>query len=171
MKKFITAVLSGIMCLSLCACNVQETVSDIAEEVTSSDTSEKIYKVNESAKADDVVVTMTDVYESEGEPYLEPEEGNVFVICEFNIENNSDKEINISSMLNFDAYCDDYSCELSISALSSNNDKQQLDGTIAAGKKFSGIVGYEVPAEWTNIEVRYAPDILKDDKLIFVYEK
>ena len=45
MKKFIATVLSGIMCLSLCACDVQKTVSDISEEVTSSDTSEKNKKV------------------------------------------------------------------------------------------------------------------------------
>ena len=74
-------------------------------------------------------------------------------------------------MLNFNAYCDDYSCELSISALTANSDKQQLDGTIAAGKKLSGIVGYEVPAEWSNMEVRFSPGLLTNDEVVFVATK
>ena len=172
MKKIITTILLGVFCLSLCACNAGEVVTDVVEEVTQSEeVSKKTYTVGEKAEIDNIAITMSDVYESKGEAYLEPADGNVFVICEFNIENNSTEELNVSSMLNFEAYCDDFSCDLSISALASNNDKKQLDGTVAAGKKLSGVVGYEVPADWSSIEIRYQSDILKDNKVIFVANK
>ena len=36
--------------------------------------------------------------------------------------------------------------------------KNQLDGTVAPGKKFNGVIGYEVPANWEKLEVLFTPD-------------
>ncbi len=163
MKKIIAIILMGLLCLSLCACSVDESVK-------SENNIKENYGVGEMAEQKDVSVTLVDVFESNGAEFLEPAEGNVFVFCEFNIVNNSDSELTVSSLMNFDAYFDDESSELSITALSST-DKKQLDGTVAAGKKLSGVVAYEVPADWGNVEIHYTPDILKEDKLIFVADK
>lgn len=97
------------------------------------------------------------VEESEGESFLQPTDGNVFVSCEFEIVNNSSKEINVSSLISFEAYCNDYSTSVSLSALSAFSDKNQLDGTVAPGKKMNGIVAYEVPADWSKLEIEYSP--------------
>ncbi|MBE7011369.1 MAG: DUF4352 domain-containing protein [Ruminococcaceae bacterium] len=166
MKKIITTILLGVLCLSLCACNTKNIVSNTMEDVTN-----KTFSLGEKAEIDDVEVTMVDVYESTGEAFSKPADGNVYVICEFNIENNSSKDLTVSSMLSFEAYCDDSSCNLSISAMASNSEKKQLDGKIAPGKKLSGIIGYEVPADWSNMEIRYTPDPLKDDEVVFVATK
>ena len=46
-------------------------------------------------------------------------------------------------MASFEAYADDYELNYSVSALLEKNDQNQLDGTIAAGKKRNGVIGYE----------------------------
>ena len=97
------------------------------------------------------------VEESEGESFLQPTDGNVFVSCEFEIVNNSSKEINVSSLISFEAYCNDYSTSVSLSVLSAFSDKNQLDGTVAPGKKMNGIVAYEMPADWSKLEIEYSP--------------
>lgn len=72
-------------------------------------------------------------------------------------DRNSSKEINVSSLISFEAYCNDYSTSVSLSALSAFSDKNQLDGTVAPGKKMNGIVAYEVPADWSKLEIEYSP--------------
>ena len=158
MKKILALTLAMILvCLTVCSCS-------------SSDETKKNFKVGETAKIDDVSITLTDVSESHGGDFFGPDEGNVFVLCEFNIENNSDEELTISSILCFETYFDDYEADISISALTAS-EKDSLDGTIAPGKKMSGVIGYEVSADWKNVEIHYTPNIIKDDKIIFVAEK
>ena len=49
--------------------------------------------------------------------YLTPSAGNIFVTLEFEIENDSSSDINVSSIASFEAYCDDYSVTESITAV------------------------------------------------------
>lgn len=122
----------------------------------------------ETAQLKNILVTFINVSESTGSTYNKPAEGNIFVICEFEITNNSKEEITVSSIMNFEAYCDDYACSLSLGAMIENDDKNQLDGTVAAGKKMRGVIGYEVPADWKELEVRYTPDLWSEKTIIFV---
>ena len=126
------------------------------------------FYIGETAELDKVQTTLIDVTESTGSEYNQPNEGNVFVLCEFEICNNSDTEIAVSSMLSFEAYCDDYTCSGSFSALLEKGDKNQLDGTVAAGKKFKGVVGYEVPEDWKELEIRYTPDYWNGNDIVFI---
>lgn len=75
-------------------------------------------------------VTLASVTESTGSTYGTPTEGNVFVLCEFEMANNSDKKIAVSSMMSFEAYCDDYTCTFSLGALMEKSNKNQLDRTV-----------------------------------------
>ena len=127
----------------------------------------KFYE-GETAILKDVSVTFLGVTESTGSTFNYPTDGNVFVLCEFEIANNSDKEINVSSMLSFEAYCDDYTCTFSLTALMEKGNKNQLDGTVAPGKKFKGVIGYEVPADWGELEVRFTPDFWYGKEIVFV---
>ena len=56
-------------------------------------------------------------------------------------------------------------------ALLEKGDKNQLDGTIAPGKKMSGIVGYEVPADWKNMEIHFKDNVWSDNKFEFIINK
>lgn len=126
------------------------------------------FGVGETAELKGVGVTLVGVTESTGSTYNTPTDGNVFVLCEFEIANQSDKEINVSSMMSFEAYCDDYTCTFSLGALMEKGNKNQLDGTVAAGKKFNGVVGYEVPADWQELEIIFTPDFWSGKDITFV---
>lgn len=129
------------------------------------------FYVGETAELKGVLVTLVNVTESTGSQFNTPTDGNVFVLCEFEIVNNSDKEINVSSMMSFEAYCDDYACTFSLTALLEKGNKNQLDGTVAAGKKFNGVIGYEVSADWKELEVRFTPDFWSGNDIVFVANK
>lgn len=96
--------------------------------------SPSIYHVGDIVQLDNINVTLLGVYESNGSQFIEPTEGNVYVTFEFDIDNQSDSEITVSSMMSFEAYFDDYSSNISIGAMG-ESDKAQLDGSVAAGKK------------------------------------
>lgn len=126
------------------------------------------YAVGEVAELKEVKVTLVSVTENAGSEFNTPAEGNVYVLCEFEIENNSNKDVNVSSMLCFEAYCDSYTCNMSIGALVEKGDKNQLDGTVAAGKKFNGVIGYEVPADWKELEIKFTPDFWSGKDITFI---
>ena len=117
----------------------------------------------------DVIVSLVGVSENNGGNYMAPQDGNVFIVCEFEIENNSDSDIAVSSLMSFEAYVDDYSTQMNLSAMLSTG-KPQLDGTVAPGKKMGGVIGYEAAADWQNIEVRFAPGFWSKD-IVFTYSK
>lgn len=138
------------------------------DEEPESDTS--TFGIGEQVSLKDVIVTLNSVTESNGKQFFEPDEGNVYILCEFTIENNSEKELAVSSLLCFDGYVDDYATSLSITAQTAS-DKNQLDGTIAAGKKMNGIIGYEAPEDWGEIEIHFTPDFWSGKDIIFKAEK
>lgn len=149
----------------------KQTDSDSKAEEKESDNDKNVFSVGEAAEMNNIIVSLKDVSESSGSDFNKPSDGNVFLICEFEITNNSDEEINVSSMLSFEAYCDDYTCSFSLSALLEKENKNQLDGTVAAGKKFNGVVGYEVPSDWKNMEIHFTPDFWGNKDFVFVAEK
>ena len=126
------------------------------------------FGVGEKVELNNVVVTLLGVTESYGSQFNKPSEGNEFVLCEFEIENNSSKEITVSSIMSFNAYCDDYTLSYSLQALMEKGNNQQLDGTIASGKKFKGVIGYEVPTDWKEVEIHFTPDFWTSKNIIFV---
>ena len=128
------------------------------------------FLLGEIAELDNVRVTLSDYKENTGSEWNKPADGNVFILVQFEIENNSNEEIAVSSMISFEAYADDYAANLSIGALA-ENEETQLDGTIAAGKKMKGWIGYEVPSDWKKFEVHFVDSIWSSTPFKFVIEK
>ena len=126
------------------------------------------FTVGDTVTKKDVYVTLVDVREFDGE-FLHPEEGNVFVAFELEIENKSDSPIAISSLMCFEAYFDDYAANFSLGA-ETESGSNQLDGEIAPGKKMKGAICYEVPADWSTAELHFNPDLYGAD-FVFVYSK
>ena len=147
-------------------------VDNGSNQTSTTTTAAKIEKntfaVGETAELKDIQVSLVGVTESTGSQFNKPTEGNVFVICEFEIANNSDEEIIVSSMLSFEAYCDDYTCTYSLAALLEKENKNQLDGNVAAGKKFNGVIGYEVPENWQELEIHFTPDFWSGKDIVFI---
>ena len=128
------------------------------------------FGVGETAELNGISVKFDSCTENSGSQFNTPDDGNVFLLCEFSIDNQSDKDIAVSSIASFSAYIDDYSTNLSISA-TTEADKTQLDGAIAAGKKMTGVVGYEVPKDWKEIEIRFTPDFWSGSEITFIADK
>lgn len=139
-------------------------------ESSSEEEKETVFRKGEIAELNGVQVTLTDYKESTGSEYNKPTDGNVFLMAEFEIANNTEKELAISSALSFEAYADDYALNYSFSALM-EKEGNQLDGTIAAGKKLKGWIGWEVPADYQNVEIHFTDNVWSSDKFIFVIEK
>lgn len=146
-------------------------VESISNNNSENSNKDVTFRVGQIAELNDVVVSMVNVSESAGSEYNTPTDGNVFVLCEFEIANNSNEEIAVSSMMSFEAYCDDYTCTFSLSALMEKGNKNQLDGTVAPGKKFNGVIGYELPSDWQVLEVHFTPDFWNDKDIIFIATK
>ena len=135
-----------------------------SEEVTS-------YHVGDTVDVNDIKVTLVSAEQSSGSQFLQPEDGNIYVNMVFEIENGSSKDIAVSSMLSFEAYCDDYSVSQSITgAASEGNGKDTLDGSVAAGKKLKGTITYEVPEDFGKLEVSFTPDFWDGKTADFVVE-
>ena len=149
---------------------VADTPSAQAATAQPNSATQNVFGVGDMVKLNNVIVTLVGVDESRGGEFMEPDEGKVFLICEFEIENASDQDITVSSLLSFEAYVDDYATMLDISATVSA-DKQQLDGSIAAGKKMNGVVGYAVDADWSELEIRFMPDFVSGKEIVFQYSK
>ncbi|MCR5150683.1 MAG: DUF4352 domain-containing protein [Clostridiales bacterium] len=127
---------------------------------------EKTNGIGDTVKYDGINITLVDVENSYGAKYFGPDDGNVYVICEFEIANNSDETINVSSIANFNAYVDGYSTDESITAVTAT-DKKTLNGTVAPGKKLNGVLCYEVSEDWEKLEIIYTPDFWSDKNITF----
>ena len=146
---------------------VGENTTPATTTAADSQTEKNAFAVGEIAELRDVQVSLVDVTESTGSSFNTPNEGNVFVLCEFEITNNSKEEVAVSSMLSFEAYCDDYACTYSLGAIMEKGNKNQLDGTVAAGKKMNGVIGYEVAENWSVIEIHFTPDFWSGKDIVF----
>ncbi len=177
MKRMIVVGLCLALAAAAAGCSTSDSSSQgvpgtvASGEQNSGQTGETAYGKGETAEIEGVKVTLLDVTENTGSEYLKPKEGNVFLLCEFEIDNQSSDEVAVSTALSFECYVDDVKTTLSISALSSKEDKEQLDGTVAAGKKMVGVVGYEVSEDWKDLSLSFKPDVLSTDKLIFETSK
>ena len=131
------------------------------------------FDVGEVADIKGIQVSLLGTTESKGSDFLKPDEGNIFILCEFEISNNSDKDISVSSIMSFEAYCDDYSVNQDILGLQApeGKGKNQLDGSVAAGKKMNGIIAYQVPEDWKNLEIKFSPSFWSNKSATFIATK
>lgn len=143
---------------------VQVSTAAVEEEKTD-------FGIGEVVDLNGIEATLLTVTESTGGQFTKPADGNVFVILEFDIANNSKEDITVSSMLCFEAYCDDYSVNQSMTGLMEDNGKKQLDGNVAVGKKISGVITYEVPTDWKQMEVSFTPSFWSGKAIKFIATK
>jgi uncharacterized protein (UPF0333 family) len=129
------------------------------------------YNIGQSATSNGITMTLASVTESKGSDYIKPTDGKIFLLCEFNIDNNSNKDLSISSVLCFESYVDGYSIDQSLTGLAAKGSKQQLDGKVASGKKMNGVIAYEVPKDWKELELQVNDSKLSGLKATFIFNK
>ena len=116
-----------------------------------------VFTVGDAVELNGVKTTLLSAEEYPGKQYMMPTDGNVFLVCQFEIENDSSAEITVSSMVSFNAYCDNYSVNLSVTGEMLEDSWKTLDGTVAPGKKINGVIAYEIPQDWQKMEISYTP--------------
>lgn len=183
LKKVIGVFIAIVGVLILIgSCSSGDDVKNVTPENTDSENTKDIdtnsnkttaFSVGEIAEYRDVQVSVLDYEESTGNEWGKPEDGNVFVFINIEIANNSDEEINISSLVSFDGYCDDYKLDFSSNAFMAmtTNNMNQLDGSVATGKKMNGYLCIEVPSDWEVIEVYYKDNVWLGSNFKFVITK
>lgn len=129
------------------------------------------YAIGDTAKVGDVEITLVSVKEYNGSKQRQPGEGNKFVMFEFTIKNKSKQEIIISSKMNFAAYADGAELKQVHLNTKESDGMQQLDGSLAAGKKMSGVVSYEIPIGYKEAQVHYMPTTNASEHVVFSYKK
>lgn len=169
MKKVVFLILCVVMCLSVVSC-FEEPVKETNSVSSQTEKTEQKFGLNESAVFSSLKFTATQIKESDGENFFTPQTGNVFIGVKFTVENISDEEQSISTLLLFDGYVDDVKCEYSISA-SCAFDEGTLDGSIAPGKKLVGWYALEVPKEWKQLELNVQSNLFSNNSAKFVFEK
>lgn len=172
MKKCTLILLSLALCFSVTACTSEDVPTKGQAEVSPNETvkEKEIFGINETAVFQDLKFTATEMKQSDGSDFFTPESGNVFVGINFTIENISDEEQSISSILLFDAYADDVKCDYSFNAACAF-DGDGLDGSIAPGKKLTGWYAVEVPANWGSIELNVQSSWLSNNHATFIFTK
>lgn len=131
--------------------------SQAASQSSEAQPEQTVFTVGDTVELNGVKTTLLSAEEYPGKQYMMPTDGNVFLVCQFEIENDSSEEINVSSMVSFNAYCDDYSVSLSITGEMLEDSWKSLDGTVAPGKKINGVIAYEIPQDWQKMEISYTP--------------
>ena len=171
MKKILCCVLSLIIVACCTACISEDAPTKQTGEVgNSSVKKEETFGLNDTAAFKTLKFTATEIKESSGETFFTPDDGNVFVGIKFTIENISDEEQTVSSLLLFEGYADDVKCDYSFSAVSAF-DGGTLDGSLAAGKKLVGWYALEVPENWSTIELDVQSTWLSSKSAKFVFNK
>lgn len=172
MKQLISILLCVALCFCFSACTVD---NDVPQKETNNvqQSEEKVdetFGLNESAVFEKLKFVATEIKETQGTDFFTPEAGNVFVGIKFEIENISQEEQTVSTLLLFDGYVDDIKCDYSFSATCAF-DEGTLDGELAAGKKLVGWYALEVPANWQEIELNVQSTWLSNNSAKFVFQK
>jgi len=128
------------------------------------------YSLNDTASFKNIKVTANKIEKSNGSQYLEPGDDNTFVGVHFTIENTSDKEQTISSILLFEAYVDDVKADHSFSGLMAFSNDGSLDGQLSPGKKMEGWYAVEAPENASKLELEVKSSWLGSGKAVFEFD-
>ena len=149
----------------------KDTSGQVTENNQSSESEDTF--TGDSATFNDITISLVHATESKGGSLASPHDGNVFYVCEFEVVNNSSSDVTINSLSCVEAFCGDYSVSEDISGLllPEAADKNSLDGTIAAGQTFTGLVTYQIPSNFTQMTFRITPDFWNGESATFTVPK
>ena len=168
-NRVVTMVLALLVALLSCFCFVaceMPNDSDTTSGESASATGDGVYALNEPAELPNLRITADTIERNEGRELFTPDDGNVFVGVQFTIENISDEEQAISSVLLFNAYADGVQTDYSLNA-NLAFDKDTLDGSISPGKKMIGYYSVEVPSSTQTLEIEVQGSWLSSEKVAF----
>jgi hypothetical protein len=128
-----------------------------------------IFGLNDKAVFRNIAVTATRVETSKGEGFATADEGNIFVGVWFVIENTSNEEQHISTLLLFDSYADYVKLNNFSLGAAMAFSGGTLDGTISPGRRMEGYYAVEIPENTTKLEIEVKSAWLTSGKAVFTF--
>lgn len=138
---------------------------EVANVVCNANEGDSRLAVGETGVRDGVEMTILQVKESRGSTACRPADGYVFVWCEFEIRNPSDKTIFLFPTLGFRAVCDGYTVNPSQRAASTA--PMSFPTNLISGEKARGMLCYELPVNWRSLRLTYSGLFEELDQLSF----
>lgn len=131
------------------------------------------FSIGDTADFDGIQIKVSSAVLSKGSEFVKPDDGKLFLGVIVDIVNNSSNDINISSMANFEAYCDDYALNQDILGYQAPeiDGFSQLDGSVAAGKKMNGVIAYQVPEDFKTFDLSISPDFWSSQNVKYTFTK
>lgn len=144
--------------------------SSVQDSQKSEESNKTEFTVGDTADFDGIQVKLSSVIMSKGDgQFVTPDDGKKFLCFLLDINNGSSNDIAVSSLVSFEAYCDDYSVSLDLMGYQAPevDGLGQLDGNVAAGKRMSGVICYQVPDDFQTFELNYSPSFWNNKKVTF----
>ncbi len=178
MKKTIISIIIGCALLAGCAANsskveiennakqeTKETVKeDVKEEVKKDKKKTAVLGIGEMVQSNGLNITLNAVGKVESEyEFIKPKEGHEFFKANITLENVTEEDMPISSLMMF-KMVDDNGVKYDLAVV---NGEGSLDGTIGAGRKMTGDFTCEVKKD-VKLELEVKPNLL--DTKIIVYK-
>lgn len=129
---------------------VSEDKSVVTKEEKSS--KEEVFNIGDTIELGKFKITVNEVKTTNGSDFIKPQEGNEFLYVDATVENISDKEQTVSSVLMFKVVDKDGRAMKQTIVENANG---QLDGTIGPGRKMTGEYVVEVPKDATGLELQF----------------
>lgn len=118
-----------------------------------------VFNVGESVQVGDLVITVNEVTSPPGEGFNQPDDGYRFVLVDVTIENRGDRSRFLSSIQTWikdaQGYC--YTENITATSLATGG---RIDGELPAGQTVRGQIGFEVPADASELRFVFDPDVI-----------
>ncbi len=132
---------------------------------TDTTATEGALKIGESSESSQLKVTYLSCYRDNSDNmFITPKDGYHYVTCEFEFENLSSSDQNVS-FYDFDCFADGVSCDAAYFR------DDNLSATMSAGRKASSTVTFEVPDNATTVEVEYLSNYWTSKRVVFTVDE
>ncbi|MCI8361185.1 MAG: DUF4352 domain-containing protein [Clostridiales bacterium] len=172
MQKLLNLFLCGLLvigtALSFAACRTDHKKTETTSTVS---LPEGTHEKGESVEELGTVSILRQYIEKTGNDAAKPDEGKVYLLLEFRIDNTTDAEMPVSTLLSFTGQADGQPVSPSTKALLDRGSHSTLDGTIPVGGGMVGVVGFEVSQDWKVFQVDFRPDAMQSEAISFAVRK
>jgi hypothetical protein len=123
----------------------------------------KTFKIGETVQLKDYKVTVNKIRTSQGDDVSQPKQGNEFLYVDCTVENISNEQKTVSSVMMFKVEDKDgRSYEQTITT----DGNGQLDGDVAPGRKITGEYIVEVPQGKTGLDLVFDSSLISSGQVI-----
>lgn len=123
----------------------------------------KTFKIGDVIELNDFRITVNGIRTSNGSQFIKPSEGNEYLYVDATVENISNEEQTVSSVMMFKVVDQD-GRTMNQSIVDDANG--QLDGTVGAGRKISGEYVVEVPTGATGLELQFDSSLIGNQIIV-----